>query len=163
MPGRNGPHHDAADTPRVVAVTGACTYLGTELIKMLEADRTYARVLALDVRRPDLPADLVKVEHHPVDLTVPTVGSELAELLRGVDTVVHGAFLSFPTHAASWAHELEDVGTMHLLDACAQVGPARVVVVRSVTCMNSALLLALATLNSSIDSTDGKRSFDGPP
>ena len=127
MPGWNG-HHDGA-TPRVVAVTGACTYLGTELIKMLEADASYARVLALDVRRPDLPADFVKVEHHPVDLTVPTVGPQLAELLRDVDTVVHGAFLSFPTHAASWAHELEDVGTMHLLDACAQVAPARIVVV----------------------------------
>ena len=128
MPGRNG----QTSTPprdRVVAVTGACTYLGSELIKMLEADADVARVLALDIRRPDAVSDLAKVEFHPIDLTVPTVGSQLATLLRGVDTVVHGAFLSFPTHAASWAHELEDVGTMHLLDACAQVGPARIVVV----------------------------------
>jgi UDP-glucose 4-epimerase len=110
---------------RVVAITGACTYLGTELIKLLEADSRYQRVLALDIRRPDLPSDLIKVEHHTVDLTVPTVGTQLAGLLRGVDTVVHGAFLSFPTHAASWAHELEDVGTMHVLDACAHVAPAR--------------------------------------
>ena len=41
--------------------------------------------------------------------------------------MVHGAFLSFPTHATSWAHELEDVGTMHVLDACAQTVPARLV------------------------------------
>ena len=41
--------------------------------------------------------------------------------------------------------------------------PLRVVVVRSVTCMNSALLLAERTLNSSIDSTDGNSSRDGPP
>ena len=110
---------------RVVAITGACTYLGTEPIKLLEVDQRYQRVLALDIRRPDLPADLIKTEHHTVDLTVPTVGSQLAALLRGVDTVIHGAFLSFPTHAASWAHELEDVGTMHVLDACAQAAPAR--------------------------------------
>ena len=110
---------------RTVAITGACTFLGTELIKLLEADPRYARVLALDIRRPDLPSDLIKTEHHVVDLTVPTVGSQLAGLLRGVHTVVHGAFLSFPTHAASWAHELEDVGTMHVLDACAQVAPSR--------------------------------------
>src|SRR6266545_6264188 len=114
-----------ATRDRVVAITGACTHLGTELIKLLEADPTYQRVLALDIRRPDLPSDLIKTEHHPVDLTVPTVGTQLAGLLRGVDTVVHGAFLSFPTHASSWAHELEDVGTMHVLDACAQVAPAR--------------------------------------
>jgi UDP-glucose 4-epimerase len=113
------------DRDRVIALTGACTYLGTELIKLLEADPRYLRVLALDIRRPDLPADLVKTEHHPIDLPLPTVGTQLAALLRGVDTVVHGAFLSFPTHAASWAHELEDIGTMHVLDACAQVSPAR--------------------------------------
>jgi UDP-glucose 4-epimerase len=121
--------HPVGPNDRVVAVTGACTYLGTELIKLLEADPRYVRVLALDIRRPDLPPDLVKTEHHPIDLTVPTVGTQLAALLRGVDTVVHGAFLSFPTHAASWAHELEDVGTMHVLDACAQVSPARFLLV----------------------------------
>ena len=113
---------------RVVALTGACTYLGSELIKLLEADPRYDRVLALDVRRPDIP-DLVKTEHHAIDLTVPTVGTQLAALLRGVDTVIHGAFLSMPTHAASWAHELEDVGTMHVLDACAQVSPQRLLLV----------------------------------
>jgi UDP-glucose 4-epimerase len=125
--GARARHPSAPARDRTVAITGACTFLGTELIKLLEADPRYARVLALDIRRPDLPPDLIKTEHHPVDLTVPTVGSQLASLLRGVDTVVHGAFLSFPTHAASWAHELEDVGTMHVLDACAQVAPARFV------------------------------------
>jgi UDP-glucose 4-epimerase len=129
MPGGNGHADSPTARDRVVAVTGACTYLGSELIKMLEADPHVSRVLALDVRRADSLADLAKVEHHAVDLTVPTVGTQLAALLQDVDTVVHGAFLSFPTHAASWAHELEDVGTMHLLDACAQVGPARLVVV----------------------------------
>src|SRR5690606_22002619 len=89
------------------------------------------RVLALDVRRPDVP-DLIKTEYHPIDLTTPAVGAQLAALLRRpsrIDTVVHGAFLSFPTHAASWAHELEDVGTMHVLDACAQASPRRLVLV----------------------------------
>jgi hypothetical protein len=41
--------------------------------------------------------------------------------------------------------------------------PLRLVVVMSVTCMNSALLFAVVTLNSSIDSTDGNSSLDGPP
>lgn len=123
--GARGRHASAEPRDRTVAITGACTFLGTELIKLLEADPRYVRVLALDIRRPDLPPDLIKTEHHQVDLTVPTVGSQLAGLLRGVHTVIHGAFLSFPTHAASWAHELEDVGTMHVMDACAQVAPSR--------------------------------------
>jgi UDP-glucose 4-epimerase len=42
---------------------------------------------------------------------------------------VHGAFLSHPTHASDWAHELEDVGTMHVLNACAGVEPRRFVMI----------------------------------
>ena len=105
---------------RVVAVTGACTYLGTELIRHLEEDRAVERVLALDVRPPTVtdPAT-TKVEFVKLDLTQPTVDGELATLLGDarVDTFVHGAFLSHPTHASEWAHELEDVGTMHVLNA----------------------------------------------
>src|SRR5438105_14592195 len=37
---------------RVVAVTGACTYLGGELLRRLEEDPRYSRILALDVRPP---------------------------------------------------------------------------------------------------------------
>ena len=112
---------------RVVAITGACHFLGTELIKLLEEDRRFARVLALDIRKPEIPLD--KTEFHTLDLTVPAVDAQLAHLLReeGVDTVVHAAFLSYPTHATEWAHELEDIGTMHVLNACAEAVPARLV------------------------------------
>ena len=37
---------------RVVAVTGACTFLGGELLRRLGEDPRYTRVLALDVRPP---------------------------------------------------------------------------------------------------------------
>lgn len=116
---------------RVVAITGACHFLGTELIKRLEEDATCARVLALDIRKPDIP--LEKTEFHHIDLTVPGVDRALARLLQDnqVDTLVHAAFLSFPTHASEWAHELEDVGTMHVLNACAKASPARFILVSS--------------------------------
>lgn len=114
---------------RIAAITGACTYLGTELIRRLEEDPRYTRILVLDVRNPVPSAR--KVAFYNVDLTQPTVDDELATLLERekVDTVVHGAFLSHPTHATEWAHELEDVGTMHVLNACAEVAPARLVMV----------------------------------
>lgn len=115
---------------RVVAVTGACTYLGGELLRRLDEDHRYSRVLALDIRPPAL-APGGKVEFIKLDLTQPTVDGELAALLRThkVDTLVHGAFLSNPTHQTDWAHELEDVGTMHVLNACASVEPRRLVMV----------------------------------
>lgn len=117
---------------RVVAITGACTFLGTELIRRLEEDRRYAKIVVLDVRAPAiLTAGVSKARFFPIDLTQPTVDSELATLLtrEGVDTVVHGAFLSHPTHATEWAHEFEDVGTMHVMNACAAARPRRIVMV----------------------------------
>ncbi|HEX7839152.1 MAG TPA: NAD-dependent epimerase/dehydratase family protein [Kofleriaceae bacterium] len=120
----------SSSTGRVVAVTGACTYLGGELLRRLEEDRRYARVLALDIRPPAvLPGG--KTEFVKIDLTQPTIDSELAILLErhAIDTFVHGAFLSHPTHASEWAHELEDVGTMHVLNACAGVEPRRFVMI----------------------------------
>ena len=116
---------------RVVAVTGACTFLGGELLRRLEEDPRYTRVLALDVRAPAQVGG--KIEFVKLDLTQPTVDGELATLLQQakIDTFVHGAFLSHPTHAAEWAHELEDVGTMHVLNACAAVEPRRFVMVSS--------------------------------
>jgi UDP-glucose 4-epimerase len=114
---------------RVVAVTGACTYLGRELLRRLEEDPRYSRVLALDVRPPNVRGS--KIDFIKLDLTQPTVDADLATLLTNhkVDTFVHGAFLSHPTHAAEWAHELEDVGTMHVLNACAAVEPRRLVMI----------------------------------
>lgn len=109
---------------RIVAVTGAYSFVGAELIKRLEADRRYAKVLAIDVRKPTFP--LSKTQFHKIDLTMPTADADLSALFKreGVDTVVHAAFLSTPTHNNAWAHELESIGTMHVLNAAgeAQVG-----------------------------------------
>jgi UDP-glucose 4-epimerase len=119
-----------ARTGRVVAVTGACTYLGVELLRRLEEDRDYSRILALDVRPPPVHGG-TKLQFVKIDLTQPTIDDDIATLLERehVDTVVHGAFLAHPTHASEWAHELEDVGTMHLLNACAGTSPRRLVMV----------------------------------
>jgi UDP-glucose 4-epimerase len=127
-PGRSRPREG-----RVAAITGACTFLGSELVRRLDEDPRYRRVLILDVRnpRPEQTHPGAKVAFYNVDLTQPTVDDDLATLLdrEEVDTVVHGAFLSHPTHAQEWAHELEDVGTMHVLNACAEVAPPRLVMV----------------------------------
>ncbi|WP_428263924.1 NAD-dependent epimerase/dehydratase family protein [Haliangium sp.] len=131
--GPDAPHDKRVPSPdpgaRVVAVTGAASFLGGELIKRLEEDPRYGRVLALDIRTPPIP--LEKTQFYDIDLTTPGIDNTIAGLLREhrVDTVVHAAFLSFPTHAIEWAHELEDIGTMHLLNACAEARPRRLVMV----------------------------------
>jgi UDP-glucose 4-epimerase len=113
--------------PQVVALTGACTALGRLVIQRLDDDPEIREILVLDVREP--PHSSPKVRFHRVDLTSHSAGTEISAALAAssVDTVIHGAFLSHATPAADWAHELEDVGTMHLLDACARARPFRLV------------------------------------
>lgn len=103
---------------RSVAVTGANTFLGRNIIALLEEDDTVGRVVVIDVKSPATTGK--KSVFYDVDLTQPAVESRAAEILHAedVDTLVHLAFADNPTQATAWAHELESVGTMHVLAAC---------------------------------------------
>ncbi|MDP3274699.1 MAG: NAD-dependent epimerase/dehydratase family protein [Deltaproteobacteria bacterium] len=103
---------------RTVAITGADSFLGRNLIGLLEDDDRIGRIVALDIEQP--PTAGRKTRYYRVDLTQPTVDSRIAEILgaEGVDTLLHLAFLASPGYASAWAHELESVGTMHVLNAC---------------------------------------------
>jgi UDP-glucose 4-epimerase len=105
----------------VVALTGAASFLGRNLVGVLEEDPSIGRIVAVDVKAPDTGGP--KTRMYPIDLTAPTSEERVAEVLSAerVDTFLHLAFLSSPTHATAWAHELESVGTMHVLNAARQV------------------------------------------
>lgn len=113
---------------RVVAVTGAAGLLGSELIQAMEDDRRYHKILAIDIRKPAY--GLAKTQFHRIDLTLPTADTAVASVLsrEGADTVVHLAFLSEFTQRTEMVHELESVGTMHVLNACAECGIPRFVI-----------------------------------
>jgi UDP-glucose 4-epimerase len=110
-----------ASAGRVVALTGAASFLGRNLVGVLEEDADTSRIVAIDVKAPDTSGP--KTRMYPVDLTAPASEERVAEILAAerVDTFLHLAFLSSPTHASAWAHELESVGTMHVLNAARRV------------------------------------------
>jgi UDP-glucose 4-epimerase len=110
--------HKAPRTGKVVAITGAASFLGRNLVGILEEDASIARIVALDIERP--PTAGPKTSFHELDLTQPTSEVRVAELFsaEGVDTVVHLAFLASPSYANAYAHELESVGTMRIITAC---------------------------------------------
>lgn len=112
---------------RTIAVTGACSFLGRNLIGVLEEDETIARVVVLDVSTPRTAGR--KTRSYRVDLTQPSAAARVSEILRAeqVDALVHLAFVASPTSAEGWAHELESVGTMHLLVAAREAGVRRIV------------------------------------
>lgn len=101
-------------------MTGAASYLGRNLVGLLEEDPSVAKIIVLDIQNPTTAGK--KTRFYKIDLTQPAVDSRLAEILSAeeVDTVVHLAFLASPTTASAWAHELQSVGTMHVLNACRQ-------------------------------------------
>jgi UDP-glucose 4-epimerase len=114
------PLESKAARPRVIAFTGAASFLGTNLIGLMQEDERISRIVAIDTEPP--PTAGAKTRLYQVDLTQPTSEARLAEILQAerADTLVHLAFLPSPTTATAWAHELESVGTMHALMAAKQ-------------------------------------------
>jgi UDP-glucose 4-epimerase len=102
---------------RVVTVTGAASFLGTNLVGLLEEDERVSRIVAIDIKPP--PTAQRKTRYYEVDFTQPTAEARLSEIFAAerTDTLVHLAFLASPTHGTAVAHELESVGTRHVLVA----------------------------------------------
>jgi len=117
--------------PRI-AITGTASFLGGRLLRSLVAARGADVVLALDITPP--PTTLQGVRHRMVDLTLPGADRRLVEVFReeDVDTVFHAAFFTTPRRDASYSHELESIGTLHLAAAAAAAG-VRHLLLRSFT------------------------------
>jgi len=122
------------DQPRCVAVVGAFSFFGRRLVRALDQDPAYRTIVALDVRSPQV--DSSKMLYRRLDLTEPAVDGRMAEIFEheAVDTVAHLAYLSLPVHQQTWAHELETIGTMYVLNACAEARVRHVVTQSTTMC-----------------------------
>lgn len=115
--------------PRSIAITGLRSFVGKRMVRRVrEAAQADLQLVGVDLQRPyglD-PA----VRFHALDLAEPTADARLAELLRkdGVEAVLHAAFRSQPRADLEGDHEFETIGTLHLLNACAEAGVRRLVV-----------------------------------
>ncbi len=117
--------------PGVIAVTGLGSFIGRRLVDRLLERSTQLRVIALDHRRP-FRLDS-RVRFHRIDLTEPTADGHLAEILtrERADAVVHAAFRTSPTPDLEMDHELETIGSLHVMNACAAAKVKRLVVASS--------------------------------
>ena len=120
-----------ASAPGVIAVTGLHGFIARELVPRLLARSSGLRVVGIDERRP-IRFD-PRVRFHKVDLTDPTADGKLAEVLEGerVEAVVHAAFRTDPSADLELDHELETIGSLHLMHACAAAKVKRLVVASS--------------------------------
>jgi UDP-glucose 4-epimerase len=116
--------------PGVIAVTGLHTFVGEQLVKRL-ARSSGVRVLGLDLRRPMRFDERARFAR--IDLTEPTADGALAELLtrHRVEALVHTAFRTDPSPDLEMDHELETIGSRHVMNACAAAKVRRLVVASS--------------------------------
>lgn len=105
--------------PLRVALTGCRTFFGDRLIRALEDDPRCEHVVAFDIRPPV--SGRTKTTWRRLDLTDPTSDAQLAAGLTAerCDILVHAALLAYPSHASSWAHELEAIGSLMVMNAAA--------------------------------------------
>jgi UDP-glucose 4-epimerase len=117
----------AGRAKKTVAVTGAASFLGKNLIGLLEEDDRVGKIVAIDLTTPSTAGE--KTRAYEIDLTQPVAEERAAEILLSerVDCLLHLAFLGSPTHARGWAHEFESVGTMRLLNAARQASVGKLV------------------------------------
>ena len=107
-----------AQATRVVAVVGSNTFLGRHLVGLLEDDPHVHRVLSIDGAPPETARH--KTSHFAVDLSRPSAESQLANLFGAeqATALIHLGFAGSPTHDTRYAHEIESVGTMRVVNAC---------------------------------------------
>ncbi len=115
------------DLPRTIAFTGLGSFVARRLVERLRAHHPEITLVGADVRRPH--ALEPHLRHHEVDLTHPNAGARLAEVFEkeGVEAVLHAAFRSAPTPDLELDHELETIGSLHVLNACAATRVRRLV------------------------------------
>ena len=111
-----------------IAVTGLGGFIGRSIVDRLVADSPGLRIVGIDHRRPFRLDE--RVRFHAVDLTDPTADVRLAEVLHKerVDVLLHAAFRSAPRANLDLDHELETIGSIHVMNACAAAKIHRLVV-----------------------------------
>jgi UDP-glucose 4-epimerase len=118
---------------RTVVLTGASGFLGSRLLERLQKDRSYGKIIILDVQPPD--ALTRKCKFYQMDLTEPGIDRTIADVLTHEqgEIIAHLAFHSSPRRDERTSHELTVIGTLNVLKACARAGAARKLVVQSTT------------------------------
>lgn len=114
-----------------IAITGLRTFVGRQLAERLAQGKPSCRIIGIDLRRPQGLTQLDRF--HPTDLTDPTADAKLTAILEKekVEVVVHAAFRRDPDPDIEYDHELETIGTLHVMHACAAAKVRRLVVASS--------------------------------
>ena len=104
---------------KTIALIGG-GYKGINILKWLEREKKFPRVIYFNHKKPNLV--LKKTKFYRLDLTETLADVKLAEIFKKeeVDTLIHTAIPVTPPKNISRAHELISVGSMYLCNAAAE-------------------------------------------
>jgi UDP-glucose 4-epimerase len=110
-----------------IGLTGVQSDLGVILMDLLREDPRVTTVVSFGLAEDGVPPNTTHVE---TDLTASGAERLLAQKLleHEIDVLCHLAFVNSRIHRASFAHELEVIGTLHVLSAAQQANIKRLIV-----------------------------------
>jgi UDP-glucose 4-epimerase len=114
---------------RTVAITGAGGYIARQLMLFLEKQAWCQKIIGTDIVEPGIESE--KIEFHNCDIRDPM----LLELWkgRGVDTLVHLAFVVDPIHDERKMYDVNVNGTLNVLRICEELNIGHIIVASSGT------------------------------
>ena len=115
-------------TVRRVLITGVGSLLGASLAARLERDPALDLVAGLDTRRPSVALERTELIRR--DIRDPAIGPLIAGL--EIDTLVHNQIVrrTGPGMSAQAMHDINVIGSLQLLSACAKSDTLRTIVIR---------------------------------
>lgn len=123
----------AVHEPKVVLVTGASRFIGSNLVVRLARNPQFERVIAIDGRIPrkELMRAMGRAEFIRADIRNPMIRKIISD--NDVDTVVHAGLISRPPRGGSRAamKDINVLGAMQLFAVCQKSSSVRKVVMRS--------------------------------
>lgn len=118
-----------ASSENILGITGAFGYIGKRLLKRLERDTGFRKIVCFDIIPPPF-ALPERFEYRRCDIRD---GEKLLSLFveAGISTVIHLAFIAYPTHDPGFEFDVDVKGTANVLNACEKTGVRKLVIASS--------------------------------
>lgn len=115
------------DKDKSVVIIGCNGFIGRHILKYLETNPRYKKVIAVDCNKPAV--TLKKTKYYKLDLTATMADVTLAEILKNenCDMLIHTAVPMSPMRNEALAHEIIAIGTFYVINACNEAGVRKVV------------------------------------